>query len=309
MEASCEMSTPGILILGMHRSGTSLVAQAVHLWGAYGGPAELFVPAGKWNPDGYWEHAPLVRFNDRLLAAVGATWFLPPSAEGEVKLQVLASDVYWKGEALGLIAGMQIAREQPWFWKDPRLAITLPFWTRVVTDPLCVIVARHPRAVARSLAQRDRFPVDASLLLWSRYVCSILAYVPEASRRVVIDFERMLAQPADTCHTLAHVLHRWCGGNGTNPEIIGRMAQAVRPNLNHHSPQAANPDQHTELTMLHQALYERLRSADRVSDLKWDLDILSLPVRWREELAQCLFATLVRVSRGAGAVAHTSSRV
>jgi len=138
-------------------------------------------------------------------------------------------------------------------------------------------------------------------------VLSILAYLPQTSRRVVIDFERMLTQPADACHTLAHFLQTCCGGDGTNPEIIDRMAQAVRRDLNHHSQQAAYSDQGTALPMLYQALYERLRSADLVPDLNRDLDILSLPVRWRDELAWRLCAPLARVPPGTGAVAQTSN--
>ena len=301
------MSRTCILILGMHRSGTSLVAKATHLWGADSGPAELLVPARKWNPEGYWEHAPLVRFNDRLLAAVRATWFLPPSAAGEAALQALASDVHWKSEALSLIAGMQSDNKQSWFWKDPRLGLTLPFWLRVSADPIFVIAARHPQAVARSLAHRNCFPVDASLLLWSRYVLSILTHVPATAPRVVIDFERLLAQPADTCRTLAHFLQTWCGGDKTGPEIIDRMAQAVRRELNHHSPQAAHPDYDTELPMLYQAYYERLRNADRLPEPQQNLHVLSLPVHWREVLARRLFAASAGIAGRTGTVVHTRS--
>ncbi|HUY15430.1 MAG TPA: sulfotransferase family protein, partial [Terriglobia bacterium] len=59
-----------IIVLGMHRSGTSLVAEAVHKWGAFGN--DEFLPTDYRNPQGYWEYAPLVHFNRRLMVSAGS---------------------------------------------------------------------------------------------------------------------------------------------------------------------------------------------------------------------------------------------
>ena len=63
---------PGVLVLGMHRSGTSAVTQAVHHLGLDAGPDQV---GGDWsNPNGHWESQRLLAVNDALLARGGATW-------------------------------------------------------------------------------------------------------------------------------------------------------------------------------------------------------------------------------------------
>lgn len=61
-----------VLVLGMHRSGTSVLTRAIALLGA-SLPSDLH-PPGADNPDGYWEPAGLQRINDRLLQAAGSAW-------------------------------------------------------------------------------------------------------------------------------------------------------------------------------------------------------------------------------------------
>lgn len=70
----------GVLVLGMHRSGTSLTASLISAWGAYAGEHHL-IPGDTWNPAGYWEYLPLVRLNMDLLNAVGARTMIPPPTQ------------------------------------------------------------------------------------------------------------------------------------------------------------------------------------------------------------------------------------
>ena len=58
-----------LLVLGMHRSGTSAVAGALRLAGVDLG-ADLMAPAAD-NPKGFFEHAGVVAIHDRLLQALG----------------------------------------------------------------------------------------------------------------------------------------------------------------------------------------------------------------------------------------------
>src|ERR1700722_3730092 len=62
-----------LLLLGMHRSGTSATARVVNLLGADLG--DNLVTPGSDNPDGFWEHAEAVRINDALLEGLGRTWY------------------------------------------------------------------------------------------------------------------------------------------------------------------------------------------------------------------------------------------
>jgi Uncharacterized protein conserved in bacteria len=62
-----------LLVLGMHRSGTSATTRVVNLLGANLG--NNLVQPGPDNPDGFWEHAEAVRINDALLEGLGRTWY------------------------------------------------------------------------------------------------------------------------------------------------------------------------------------------------------------------------------------------
>src|SRR6185295_8707806 len=103
--------TGPIVITGMHRSGTSLLADVVRRWGAVAG--DDLIPSSRWNPHGYWEHAPLVRFNDELLGNLDSSWELPPEDGGG--LEHLAKDDHWRGRAYFLMSEMNGV--DVWFWK------------------------------------------------------------------------------------------------------------------------------------------------------------------------------------------------
>ena len=61
-----------IILLGMHRSGTSAVAGLIHQMGAYVGDETICMPPNEGNPKGYWERMDVYRLNDRFLHDVGA---------------------------------------------------------------------------------------------------------------------------------------------------------------------------------------------------------------------------------------------
>ena len=68
-----------ICTLGMHRSGTSLVARLLSLLGVHLGPDERVLTAGEDNPKGYWEHRSFVDLNDEILARFGGRWDQAPA--------------------------------------------------------------------------------------------------------------------------------------------------------------------------------------------------------------------------------------
>src|SRR5215218_4112214 len=59
---------PGVCVLGMHRSGTSLVAGILRQLGVDLGPDDELLPPDPNNRSGYFELAELVHINDEILA-------------------------------------------------------------------------------------------------------------------------------------------------------------------------------------------------------------------------------------------------
>lgn len=184
---------PCLLVLGMHRSGTSALARGLAVLGANLGDALL--PALPCNPRGFFEDRDICNYNMQFMVALGLTWtsLAPIPAERLLAL----------GRSLGGAAALQLVRAKvegvplPAF-KDPRLCRLMPFWRPVFTAaglaPACVLALRHPDAVARSLSRRDGMLLEDGHALWLRYTLDAL----DGSRglpRIMVAYERLLAAP------------------------------------------------------------------------------------------------------------------
>lgn len=137
-----------ICVTGMPRSGTSLVTQLLHRCGLHLGPPEQLMPASINNTDGYWENLAFVRLNERLLAASGGTWFAPPAT--------LRPTPEITAEAKSMLSRFEA--QEPWAWKDPRNALTLPFWKTLLPSMKVLVCIRHPVETASSLVASTLIP-------------------------------------------------------------------------------------------------------------------------------------------------------
>ena len=63
----------GLLVVGMHRSGTSAVAKTINLLGAEL-PSHLMPAHAEFNAAGYWESQEVADLNDQILMAAGSCW-------------------------------------------------------------------------------------------------------------------------------------------------------------------------------------------------------------------------------------------
>lgn len=204
-----------------------MLAQMVREWGASPGSDADLMPPDPVNPQGYWEHLPLVRFDDELLSAVDSTWFCPPASDGAVHALASRPDLR---ERAGSILEAMDAKAPVWVWKDPRLSVLLPFWREIWANVLFVVPVRNPLESARSIAKRDGYPISASLLLWHRSMTSILENT-EGAPRILVRYEALVADPEAGAEGLARNLDEAWGRTGTPSEAISAMAAAIRPAL------------------------------------------------------------------------------
>ena len=160
-----------LLILGMHRSGTSLLAGSCRLLGADLGDRNRMMEAREDNVMGFWEHDEIVHIHDQILERLGFAWddvrALPDKwwtyqliqGEREALKAVLLRD--FSDATLGCV-------------KDPRLCRLLPLWQEVLTElgwqPLYLLAGREPGEIAASLKARNGFPPEKSTLLTLRYL-------------------------------------------------------------------------------------------------------------------------------------------
>lgn len=194
--------TTALCVLGMHRSGTSLLMQMLSRCGVYAGEDErIGRPGGDDNPSGYWEHPGFRRLNDRILGELGGSWRSVPPLDGG-----------WAASRLGLQALEQEARtlldrfrDRPlWGWKDPRNALTLPFWRSRIPDLRGVVIFRNPIQVAMSMQERRTrgnldfsVPFDAALDLWLTYYEGIRTHIEALPGHVIVHYEALLHDPQE----------------------------------------------------------------------------------------------------------------
>src|SRR5438132_6905958 len=137
-----------IVILGMHRSGTSSLARMVNLCGAsLGGPV---AGANDWNQTGHWESVEGLAINDLILHLSGGSWYNPPGH--------LYCDSLLRCKMKRFLG--QLHRDGTAIWKDPRTVLTFPLWKPLLRNYTPVAIFRHPMSVARSLQRRDGFSLE-----------------------------------------------------------------------------------------------------------------------------------------------------
>ena len=156
---------PWVLVVGMHRSGTSAVAGAL---GAVG--LNLVHPDDRmeWpesNPE-HWESLALGLHNEEVLARLDGAWDAPPET---YRGWEHSPAVTGAADPSPLLAAA-FPEPGPKVFKDPRLCLLLPYWRSILPAPLAaVLVWRSPMAVALSLKKRDSLPLAEGVALWERY--------------------------------------------------------------------------------------------------------------------------------------------
>lgn len=154
-----------LIVVGMHRSGTSVLARLLNMMGAYFAPEGVGTGANQENPKGFWERRDVRRLNDYVLFSLNRDW---NRISGFALQNVDSSTVSeFRKRASALVLGMDAHR--PWMMKEPRLCLLLPLWREVLEVPICLHIIRHPVEVAASLNVRNGIPIQAGLELWELY--------------------------------------------------------------------------------------------------------------------------------------------
>jgi hypothetical protein len=192
-----------IIVLGMHRSGTSAITGMLRAAGAYVGSDAELPFANEANPAGYFERRDIMAVCNNLLSAAGADWWrisgFDPSAISNAAREM-------HGARFGAVV-QELASHGLHAIKDPRLCILFPVLEPWLRDPVVIFAFRNPLESARSLRRRNGFPTLAGLALWEAYNVAALNasnHLP----RILVDYGRLTADPAGTLEGLADGLAR-----------------------------------------------------------------------------------------------------
>lgn len=133
-----------VCVLGMHRSGTSLITRVTNLLGVYLGREDLLLEPKADNPTGFWEHQLVKDLNEEILSRFGGSWHEPPEFPAGWESSPALGDL--RQRARKLMEG-EFGSQPLWGWKDPRTCLTLPLWQRVLPP---MMTALGTAAVTRS---------------------------------------------------------------------------------------------------------------------------------------------------------------
>lgn len=195
------MSDP-VVVLGMHRSGTSFLVRTLNLAGLWlGGDDQLHTIAGRaqiGNPKGNYENREGIAINDAILARSGGSWYNPPK-----QLITNADDAARIVALCNRLANGQPDGYRRWGWKDPRTVLTLDVWLQALKSNIFIVGSyRHPSAVAKSLAARDGIPLEIGYALWGVYIRHLIHHIrkhPYVLVRFDVDKESLISQVANVC--------------------------------------------------------------------------------------------------------------
>lgn len=200
-----------IVVLGMHRSGTSVITRGLQPLGVSLG-SNLMPPIDGNNAKGFFEDLDINSLNIDALNVIGSDWsYLSPLSEPQLKL------LHEQGFILRAVSLLRekIKDVDTFAFKDPRVAKLLPFWKQVFVHldlDVCFLLAmRHPLSVVKSLAQRDGFAHARSYLLWLGHVLESLRATADKPT-VLIDYDSLMQSPdiqlqriAQTCQLKINV--------------------------------------------------------------------------------------------------------
>ena len=220
-----------IVVLGMHRSGTSILARALQAHGC--ALSSQLLGANPSNPSGHWESSAAIAINDKLLADLGRSWDdlreLPPAwlqgleaQEAKARIKILLEGDF-RNEAL-------------WAIKEPRMCRLAPLWIEAITelgfDVKVVMAVRHPREVALSLLRRDSMPMAHGLMLWTQHMLDA-EVATRRLRRVVVSHQEISGDWRSSMARIGKALGvKWPVSSTVAADVLDQVISVDNVNIN-----------------------------------------------------------------------------
>lgn len=234
----------GFVVLGMHRSGTSMMAGLLHKSAGYvaGGP---LIGGAFDNEMGFFERIDVVLQNDEFMNKQHVWWnanvmaYDPDQANRDKESGVVT---FKEGERA--LKFLNDPNNAPWLQKDPRMCITLPTWLKLMNnEPAVVFTYRHPLEVASSIHKREAgILVETGLRLWIVYNMRAI----QNSRGLCMvrsSNERILKDPLNEVQRISDALTSECRvpapPNRISQEEVDKF---VNPKLQHNKKKSSDSD-------------------------------------------------------------------
>ena len=189
------------IVLGMHRSGTSMIAKFLHTLGINMG--NTFRAPDQHNIFGYYEDQEWRNLNVAILKEAGGTWYEPP---------IIANVDTFKVELIQLIRRKM--GNGPWGFKDPRTILTIPHLHPYLPHPMYIYVRREKEAVLASLKKRAQVAGyersdESWLALIDRYEERATDFLLDgniAAELTIVTYEQFIEDPTNQGQGLAYTV-------------------------------------------------------------------------------------------------------
>jgi GT2 family glycosyltransferase len=218
-----------IIILGMHRSGTSTVSRLANMMGAYFAPEGKEMASQSDNPKGFWERTDVMQLNDEILNAAGGSW----NQLSGLSLNTISAQEkeIFTQRINAIVLGMDAHR--PWSLKDPRMCLTLPIWRPSLEIPVFLFVYRNPVQIAQSLAKRNSIPLSVGIALWEYYMVSALNAARDGDL-LFTRYEDIMSDPIKETRRIYQGLKE-AGVTGLRMPSKKEITAFINPDLFHHA--------------------------------------------------------------------------
>ncbi|MEP9353540.1 sulfotransferase family protein [Xanthobacter sp. KR7-65] len=220
-----------VLVLGMHRSGTSALTRIINLMG-YSAPRTLMAPT-EANEAGFWESEVFMNLDERILKACGHKW------SSRKRMRVAPLDAARRS---GLLDEVRTALAEEYgdapaiVLKDPRISRLMDIYGPALAEAgyrvVPVLALRNPVEVAASVTKRDGFTAGKGLGIWLRYTLDA-ELATRGTPRTVIAFDGLMADWRGTMDRAARQLGEPWPALG--PEALAEIDGALKPSLRHHA--------------------------------------------------------------------------
>jgi hypothetical protein len=255
-------SPRALVVLGMHRSGTSALGGSVARLGVDFG--DRLAPPAPDNEKGFWEHPEIVALHDKLLQELGSNWEddspLPPGWPRRKETRTIQA-------SLATIVARDFHKKNLFGIKDPRLSRLVPLWLPIFEKlgitPYFVLMVRHPWEIAESLRKRNGIPPSKSVLLWLRYTLEAETTTRRFSRRI-ISYAQLLSNPGSTLAGISQDLDL---PRRSSKAIARKVGNFLEQSLRHHRVSASRQKKARIIPSIALEIYEALIAASNTGSL------------------------------------------
>lgn len=259
---STDTKKQAIIVLGMHRSGTSAMGGMLHRLGVDLGSHLMAAQAGV-NEKGFYENLEFVTLHDKVLRELEYYWFdVRPFPENWWE----RNEIKTIQRSIQALIESDFSHSPLWGLKDPRMCRLLPLWhdifDKLNITPHYVHISRHPDEVVASLKKRDNLREDGVYIAWLWHTLDAEAHT-RGQKRVFITYEALLKDWQKTTNTIAKSLGlKWPKEPAGNDDFLDNALRHMHADTPNHS---------NAFAMLANELYAALQSGDPV-----DFDAFSI---------------------------------